>query len=318
MLGALYPPETTTVDPEQEESSEEPPAPETKPEIVKNLPGKRTAALFLSSDEDPDFIAIGENLRVFFETTEAEKHPGFLCPDYPGFLGITEKYFYDSLTSVLEDPNVDCSAPKILLTEPKNEQTTQKTAIQHEQQQNDSNPAEQNGESDPDQQVQPEPEQPDSSNEHNLIEDDPEQARKALLVFPDDTKDYIQSEMAENELKILGSCTVKLNQQKATLLVKKRRKLVDLPEEEEHKLLVDLSHLDAFAAIIKRETDKEERDKQNAVIKELDPLIFTLHLGSMKIFFSNIETEEKTVDGEVLGELDQGYSSGEEADEEPP
>ena len=25
----------------------------------------------------------------------------------------------------------------------------------------------------------------------------------------------------------------------------------------------------------------------------------------MKIFFSNIETEEKTVDGEVLGELDQ-------------
>ena len=65
--------------------------------------------------------------------------------------------------------------------------------------------------------------------------------RKALLVFPDDTKDYIQSEMAENELKILGSCTVKLNQQKATLLVKKRRKLVDLPEEEEHKLLVDLS-----------------------------------------------------------------------------
>lgn len=160
--------------------------------------------------------------------------------------------------------SLSASAPKILLTEPKNEQTTQKTAIQHEQQQNDSNPAEQNGESDPDQQVQPEPEQPDSSNEHNLIEDDPEQARynfvsttdsdfkrkdydsvsnfrKALLVFPDDTKDYIQSEMAENELKILGSCTVKLNQQKATLLVKKRRKLVDLPEEEEHKLLVDLS-----------------------------------------------------------------------------
>lgn len=62
MLGALYPPETTTatVDPEKEESSEQPPAPETKPEIVKNLPGKKTAALFLASDEDPDFIAIGE------------------------------------------------------------------------------------------------------------------------------------------------------------------------------------------------------------------------------------------------------------------
>ena len=34
-------------------------------------------------------------------------------------------------------------------------------------------------------------------------------------------------------------------------------------------------------------------------------MIMTLHLGSMKIFFQNIETEEKTVDGEVLGELDQ-------------
>ena len=57
--------------------------------------------------------------------------------------------------------------------------------------------------------------------------------------------------------------------------------------------------------IIQRETKKEERAKQNEFIKELDPLIFSLHLGSMKIFFQNIETEEKTVDGEVLGELDQ-------------
>ena len=70
-------------------------------------------------------------------------------------------------------------------------------------------------------------------------------------------------------------------------------------------VLFNFSDLDAFATIIKRETDKEARGKQNTVIKELDPLIFTLHLGSMKIFFSNIETEEKTVDGEVLGELDQ-------------
>ena len=69
--------------------------------------------------------------------------------------------------------------------------------------------------------------------------------------------------------------------------------------------LIFISDLDAFAAIIRRETEKEARGKQNSVIKELDPLIFTLHLGSMKIFFSNIETEEKTVDGEVLGELDQ-------------
>lgn len=63
--------------------------------------------------------------------------------------------------------------------------------------------------------------------------------------------------------------------------------------------------LDCFGAIIRRETEREERHMQNAFIKELDPLVFTLHIGSMKIFFDNIETEEKTVDGEVLGELDQ-------------
>ena len=65
--------------------------------------------------------------------------------------------------------------------------------------------------------------------------------RKALLVFPDDTKEFIESEMAESELKILGSCSVKLNQQKATLLVNKRRKFTELADDEEHKLLVDLS-----------------------------------------------------------------------------
>ena len=84
-----------------------------------------------------------------------------------------------------------------------------------------------------------------------------------------------------------------------------------MPKSAKNKLaarkfkIISISDLDAFAAIIRRETEKEARGKQNSVIKELDPLIFTLHLGSMKIFFSNIETEEKTVDGEVLGELDQ-------------
>ena len=59
MLGALYPPEPTPVaEPEKtekEESSEE-----TKPEVESNFPAKKTAAKFLASDEDPDFIAIGE------------------------------------------------------------------------------------------------------------------------------------------------------------------------------------------------------------------------------------------------------------------
>ena len=54
-------------------------------------------------------------LRAFFETLETEKQPGFLCPDYVGFLGITEKHFYDSLTSVLDAPNLDCRYTRIYL-----------------------------------------------------------------------------------------------------------------------------------------------------------------------------------------------------------
>ena len=36
------------------------------------------------------------------------RFPGFLCPDYAGFLGMTENHFFDALASVLNDPNVDC------------------------------------------------------------------------------------------------------------------------------------------------------------------------------------------------------------------
>ena len=63
--------------------------------------------------------------------------------------------------------------------------------------------------------------------------------------------------------------------------------------------------VELFAALIKRETEKEKRTEQNDVIIELNPLVVSLHLGSMKIFFNNIKTEEKTADGEYLGELDQ-------------
>jgi len=251
MLGQMF--VTAKPEPEKtenEEESEKPAEENEAPVIVK-----KTAANINETQPDVEFIAFpdGNNggLRAFFETLDNEKQPGFLCPDYAGFLGITEKHFYESLSSVLDDPNQDC--------------------------------------------------------------------RKALLVFPEDTKEYIEKEIAdytaenEMEIKVIGTCCTSLNKQKAQLLVNKRRKIKELNEDE---LLVELSHLDAFAAIIKRETDKENRHKQNEFIKELDPLVFSLHLGSMKIFFQNIETEEKTVDGEVLGELDQGYSSGEE--EAPP
>ena len=63
-----------------------------------------------------------------------------------------------------------------------------------------------------------------------------------MIVFPEDTKEYIESEIAnyaDMELKILGTCCVKLNKQKATLLVKKRRKLKEGVNEDE--LLMEMS-----------------------------------------------------------------------------
>ena len=48
-------------------------------------------------------------LRTFYQCREDKtKFPGFLCPDYPGFLSITDNYFFDALANVLEDPNMDC------------------------------------------------------------------------------------------------------------------------------------------------------------------------------------------------------------------
>ena len=63
--------------------------------------------------------------------------------------------------------------------------------------------------------------------------------------------------------------------------------------------------VEVFAAVIKRETEKEKRTEQNEAIKELNPLLINFHLPSMKLFFSNVETEEKNEEGEVVGELDQ-------------
>ena len=65
------------------------------------------------------------------------------------------------------------------------------------------------------------------------------------------------------------------------------------------------SDVEVFAAVIKRETEKEKRTEQNEAIKELNPLLINFHLPSMKLFFSNVETEEKNEEGEVVGELDQ-------------
>ena len=63
-----------------------------------------------------------------------------------------------------------------------------------------------------------------------------------MIVFPEDTKEYITSEIAnytDMEVKIIGTCCAKLNKQKATLLVKKRRKLAEGVNEDE--LLMEMS-----------------------------------------------------------------------------
>ena len=70
--------------------------------------------------------------------------------------------------------------------------------------------------------------------------------RKCLLVFPEDTQEYIENEIksfAELNIKILGTCNTKLNQQKAQLLAKKRRKFAgtSTTEEDEHKLMAELA-----------------------------------------------------------------------------
>ena len=45
--------------------------------------------------------------------------------------------------------------------------------------------------------------------------------------------------------------------------------------------------------------------KKMLLIKYFTDFLFIHTLGSMKMFFSNVKTEETTPEGEILGELDQ-------------
>jgi hypothetical protein len=62
-----------------------------------------------------------------------------------------------------------------------------------------------------------------------------------MLIFPDDTKSYVTSELAENGFKIIGNCSSKLNPQKSKLLANKKRKFKEEDAGQEHTLLVELS-----------------------------------------------------------------------------
>jgi len=224
---------------------EEAEPPEEKTEKFAKDYAQELAAI--GEDEESTIeIKYPEGIRVLYQCREDKtRFPGFLCPDYAGFLGMTENHFFDALASVLNDPNVDC--------------------------------------------------------------------RKVLLIFSEDRKETILKEMEDASLSVIisGSCS-DVNGEKASLLVEKGRNTSKMEENERNTLLTQITDVELFAALIKRETEKEKRTEQNDVIIELNPLVVSLHLGSMKIFFNNIKTEEKTADGEYLGELDQGVSSDEE------
>ena len=66
--------------------------------------------------------------------------------------------------------------------------------------------------------------------------------------------------------------------------------------------------------VLKREIEKEVRTEQNTYIEELQPLITTVHLSSMKILFPSMQIEELDGDGNVVGEIDAGDSSSDEFD----
>ena len=69
-----------------------------------------------------------------------------------------------------------------------------------------------------------------------------------------------------------------------------------------------------LSLVLLRETEKEQREEQSTYITELQPLITTTHLPSIKILYPSIQIEEYSTDGQVIGEIDQGDSSSDEFD----
>jgi hypothetical protein len=60
-----------------------------------------------------------------------------------------------------------------------------------------------------------------------------------------------------------------------------------------------------LAVVVIREKEKDLRSAQNKILKELDPLVVTFHLPSMKIFFTNVITEEVNVCNYTRSKPDQ-------------
>ena len=73
-----------------------------------------------------------------------------------------------------------------------------------------------------------------------------------------------------------------------------------------------------LSLVLKRETEKEARTKQNSDVQGLSPLLTTCHLPSIKIFFVSVQLEKFSTDGQVIGDIDQGDSSAEEDEPDEP
>ena len=69
-----------------------------------------------------------------------------------------------------------------------------------------------------------------------------------------------------------------------------------------------------LSLVLKREVEKELRAEQNGIISELTPLVVTVHLPSIKIFYNSVRLEELSSDGQVIGEINQGESDAEDFD----
>ena len=65
--------------------------------------------------------------------------------------------------------------------------------------------------------------------------------RKMLLVFTNDRKETLLKEMEDSSLTVIGSCTSKFNNQKATILIENGRNSSKMNETEQSELLTKIT-----------------------------------------------------------------------------
>jgi hypothetical protein len=61
-----------------------------------------------------------------------------------------------------------------------------------------------------------------------------------MILFPEEQKDYVTQELEGVKADIMGNITMSITEDQATFLMK-NQKIPNMPEEEAHQLLIDLS-----------------------------------------------------------------------------